>query len=93
MFWTVNFSYPSLEEPKPPTPPPPEPEVTPKPQESSAPVLVNGFPPAEPPTSTTDRLPDIIDSIVTGDTNSEQDLSLKGPATTKAFPQVWYLPW
>ncbi|XP_056269059.1 ubiquitin carboxyl-terminal hydrolase 8 [Pseudoliparis swirei] len=83
----LNFSYPSLEEPKPPTPPPPEPEVTPKPQESSAPVLVNGFPPAEPPTSTTDRLPDIIDSIVTGDTNSEQDLSLKGPATTKAFPQ------
>ncbi|TNN68392.1 Ubiquitin carboxyl-terminal hydrolase 8 [Liparis tanakae] len=83
----LNFSYPSIEEPKPPTPPPPEPEVTPKPQESSAPVLVNGFPPAEPPTSTTDRLPDVIDSIVTGYTNSGQDLSLKGPATTKAFPQ------
>uniref|UniRef100_A0A8C2WKW3 Ubiquitin carboxyl-terminal hydrolase 8 n=1 Tax=Cyclopterus lumpus TaxID=8103 RepID=A0A8C2WKW3_CYCLU len=87
----LNFSYPSLEEPKPPTPPQPEPEVTPKPQEPSAPVLVNGFPPAEPPTSetsmVTDRLPDAIDSIVTGSTNSGKDLSLKGPATTKAFPQ------
>ncbi|XP_068586566.1 ubiquitin carboxyl-terminal hydrolase 8 [Cebidichthys violaceus] len=96
----LNFSYPSLEEPKPPTPPPPEPEVTPKLQEPSAPVLVNGVPPAEPLTSetsmVTDRLPDAVDSIVAGSTNSGQDLSQKGPAagassqspaTTKAFPQ------
>uniref|UniRef100_I3IUF0 Ubiquitin carboxyl-terminal hydrolase 8 n=1 Tax=Oreochromis niloticus TaxID=8128 RepID=I3IUF0_ORENI len=41
----VNFSYPSLEEPKPPTPPPPEPEVSLEPQEPSAPVLVNGVTP------------------------------------------------
>eukprot|EP00064_Thunnus_orientalis_P015757 superscaffoldBa00002986_g15816 len=38
----LNFSYPSLEEPKPPTPPPPEPEVKPEPQELSAPLLVKG---------------------------------------------------
>uniref|UniRef100_A0A3Q4NB75 Ubiquitin carboxyl-terminal hydrolase n=1 Tax=Neolamprologus brichardi TaxID=32507 RepID=A0A3Q4NB75_NEOBR len=45
MFSIVNFSYPSLEEPKPPTPPPPEPEVSLEPQEPSAPVLVNGITP------------------------------------------------
>ncbi|XP_068455558.1 ubiquitin carboxyl-terminal hydrolase 8 [Clinocottus analis] len=85
----LNFSYPSLEEPKPPAPPPPE--AAPRPQEPSAPALLNGFPPAEAPTSetsvVTDRLPDALDSIVTGDTNSGPDLSLKGPATSKAFPQ------
>uniref|UniRef100_A0AAQ5XS54 Ubiquitin carboxyl-terminal hydrolase n=1 Tax=Amphiprion ocellaris TaxID=80972 RepID=A0AAQ5XS54_AMPOC len=62
----LNFSYPSLEEPKPLTPPPPEPEVAPEPQEPSAPALVNGVAPAEPPTSKTsmvaDRLPDTVDS-------------------------------
>ncbi|XP_034732113.1 ubiquitin carboxyl-terminal hydrolase 8 isoform X1 [Etheostoma cragini] len=96
----LNFSYPSLEEPKPPTPPLPEPEVTPEPHEPSAPVLVNGVAPAEPPTSKTsmviDRLPDAVNSTVTGSTNSEQDLSKKGPVagisshappTAKAFPQ------
>uniref|UniRef100_A0A8C4NYR7 Ubiquitin carboxyl-terminal hydrolase n=1 Tax=Dicentrarchus labrax TaxID=13489 RepID=A0A8C4NYR7_DICLA len=45
----LNFSYPSLEEPKPPTPPQPEPEVTTEPQEVSAPVQVNGVAPAQPP--------------------------------------------
>uniref|UniRef100_UPI0037E83BD0 ubiquitin carboxyl-terminal hydrolase 8 n=1 Tax=Semicossyphus pulcher TaxID=241346 RepID=UPI0037E83BD0 len=95
----LNFSYPSLEEPKPPTPPPPEPEVTPEPQEPSAPVLVNGVTPAEPPTSQTsivaDRLPDAVDSQVTGSTNSGQDpgkgpatgTPSQSPATAKAFPQ------
>ncbi|XP_070778673.1 ubiquitin carboxyl-terminal hydrolase 8 [Enoplosus armatus] len=94
----LNFSYPSLEEPKPPTPP--QPEVTPEPQEPAAPVLVNGVAPAEPPTSKTsmitDRLPDTIDSPVTRSTNSGLDLNNKGPAagtssqspaTSKAFPQ------
>lgn len=103
MFSTVNFSYPSLEEPKPPTPPPPEPEVSLEPQEPSAPVLVNGITPAEPPTSKTsivaDRLPDSVDFSVTGSTNSGQELGKKAPAastssqspaTPKAFPQVLF---
>ncbi|XP_029316647.1 ubiquitin carboxyl-terminal hydrolase 8 [Cottoperca gobio] len=96
----LNFSYPSLEEPKPPTPPEPEPAVTPEPQEPSASAPVNGVAPAEPPTSKTsmvaDKLPDTVDSTVTGSTNSGQDVSKKGPAagvssqspaTAKAFPQ------
>uniref|UniRef100_A0A665V5J1 Ubiquitin carboxyl-terminal hydrolase n=1 Tax=Echeneis naucrates TaxID=173247 RepID=A0A665V5J1_ECHNA len=44
----LNFSYPSLEEPKPPTPPQPDPEIIPEPQEPSAPVLVNGVIPPKP---------------------------------------------
>ncbi|KAL7406630.1 hypothetical protein ABVT39_023683 [Epinephelus coioides] len=90
----LNFSYPSLEEPKPPTPPLPEPEVAPEPQEPSAPVQVNGLAPAEPPPSKTsmitDRLPDTVDSPAKGFTNSEQDLTKKvnqSPATARAFPQ------
>uniref|UniRef100_A0A3B4ZR39 Ubiquitin carboxyl-terminal hydrolase 8 n=1 Tax=Stegastes partitus TaxID=144197 RepID=A0A3B4ZR39_9TELE len=82
----LNFSYPSLEEPKPPTPPPPEPEVLPEPQEPSAPSLVNGVAPAEPPTSKTsmvaDKLPDTVDSPITGSTNSGPDPSKKGSATS-----------
>ncbi|XP_042348234.1 ubiquitin carboxyl-terminal hydrolase 8 [Plectropomus leopardus] len=89
----LNFSYPSLEEPKPPTPPEPEPEVTAEPPEPSAPVLVNGLTPAEPPTSKTsmitDQLPDVVDSSVKGSTNPGQDLSKvsQSPATARAFPQ------
>uniref|UniRef100_A0A3B3WTX6 Ubiquitin carboxyl-terminal hydrolase 8 n=1 Tax=Poecilia mexicana TaxID=48701 RepID=A0A3B3WTX6_9TELE len=49
----LNFSYPSLEEPKPPTPTPPERDVSPEPQEPAAPTLVNGVSPAEPPASKT----------------------------------------
>ncbi|XP_028257794.1 ubiquitin carboxyl-terminal hydrolase 8 isoform X2 [Parambassis ranga] len=99
-FPQLNFSYPSLEEPKPPTPTQPEPVVSPEPQEPSAPGLVNGVAPAEPPTSKTyivaDKLPDIVDSNVTVSTNSGLDLSKKGsstgsanesPATAKVFPQ------
>uniref|UniRef100_A0A671XVD1 ubiquitinyl hydrolase 1 n=1 Tax=Sparus aurata TaxID=8175 RepID=A0A671XVD1_SPAAU len=67
----LNFSYPSLEEPKPPTPPPPEPAVTPEPQEASAPVLMNGVAPAEPPSSKTSmvdyKVPDTVDFPVTFD--------------------------
>uniref|UniRef100_A0AAX7VRH5 Ubiquitin carboxyl-terminal hydrolase n=1 Tax=Astatotilapia calliptera TaxID=8154 RepID=A0AAX7VRH5_ASTCA len=59
----LNFSYPSLEEPKPPTPPPPEPEVSLEPQEPSAPVLVNGITPAEPPTSKTSIVADSIKGL------------------------------
>ncbi|XP_034077166.1 ubiquitin carboxyl-terminal hydrolase 8 isoform X1 [Gymnodraco acuticeps] len=95
----LNFSYPSLEEPKPVTPAQPEPEVTPEPQEASAPVLVNGVAPAEPPTSktyeVTDGPPDSLESTVTGSTNSGLDVSKKDPAAgasiqtpaNKAFPQ------
>ncbi|XP_074522470.1 ubiquitin carboxyl-terminal hydrolase 8 [Halichoeres trimaculatus] len=97
----LDFSYPSLEEPKPPTPPPPEPEPEPEPepQEPSAPVLVNGVTPAEPPSSKTsmiaDRLPDTVDSHVTGTINSGLDLNKgrtsgnpsQSPTISKAFPQ------
>ncbi|KAM4592801.1 ubiquitin carboxyl-terminal hydrolase 8 [Odontesthes bonariensis] len=91
----LDFSYPSLEEPKPPAPPQPEPQVSTEPQEPSAPVLVNGV--AEQPTCKTsvlaDRLPDAVDSPITGTAKSGQDLSKKvpassqSPATAKAFPQ------
>lgn len=100
----MNFSYPSLEEPKPPTPPQPEPEAAFEPDEPSVPTLVNGVAPAEPPTSKTSmvaqKLPDTVDSPVISSTNSWQDLSKKGPtvgtsiqspAAAKAFPQVFYL--
>uniref|UniRef100_A0A4W6CGY2 Ubiquitin carboxyl-terminal hydrolase 8 n=1 Tax=Lates calcarifer TaxID=8187 RepID=A0A4W6CGY2_LATCA len=80
----LNFSYPSLEEPKPPTPPQPEPVVMSEPQEPSVPVLMNGVTPADPPTSKTslitDKLPDTVDSPVTVSTNSGVDLSKKNPA-------------
>ncbi|XP_071345129.1 ubiquitin carboxyl-terminal hydrolase 8 [Trachinotus anak] len=92
----LNFSYPSLEEQKPPTPP----QVIPEPQEPSVPMLVNGVTPAEPPTSktsmVTDRLPDTVDSPVKVSTNSGLDLNTKGPAAgtssqsparAKALPQ------
>nr|XP_019935558.1 PREDICTED: ubiquitin carboxyl-terminal hydrolase 8 [Paralichthys olivaceus]XP_019935559.1 PREDICTED: ubiquitin carboxyl-terminal hydrolase 8 [Paralichthys olivaceus] len=92
----LNFSYPSLEEVKPPTPTQPEPEVIPKSQEATGPVLVNGVTPADPPTSkssmVSDRLPDIVDSQDNVSTHTGLDLNKKGPssqspATAKAFPQ------
>ncbi|XP_076587721.1 ubiquitin carboxyl-terminal hydrolase 8 isoform X1 [Chaetodon auriga] len=97
----LNFSYPSLEDPKPPTPPPPQPQIAPEPQEPSAPVVVNGVAPAEPPTdqktsTVAYSLPDTVDSPITGSTDTGLDLSKKGPAagthsqspaTAKAFPQ------
>ncbi|CAN9507168.1 unnamed protein product [Ophioblennius macclurei] len=99
-FPQLNFSYPSLEEPKPPSPPQPEPEAAPEPQEPSAPALLNGVTPAEPPTSKTsliaDRLPDAVDSPVIASSNAGFDASKKSPAvgasgqspaTAKALPQ------
>nr|XP_057944581.1 ubiquitin carboxyl-terminal hydrolase 8 isoform X2 [Doryrhamphus excisus] len=87
----LNFSYPSLEEPKSPTPPQPEPE----PKEPTAPLLVNGVAPTKAPTTTApvaaERLPDRVDF---SRLNSVVELSKKGPltssqpsATSKAAPQ------
>ncbi|XP_071384948.1 ubiquitin carboxyl-terminal hydrolase 8 isoform X2 [Centroberyx affinis] len=97
----LNFSYPSLEEPKPPIPPQPEVEATPEPQVPPAPLQVNGVTLAEhstPETSTvTDRLPDTIDSPITSSTNSVLDVNKTGPAAgtpsqsaaaAKAIPQI-----
>uniref|UniRef100_G3PQC3 Ubiquitin carboxyl-terminal hydrolase 8 n=1 Tax=Gasterosteus aculeatus aculeatus TaxID=481459 RepID=G3PQC3_GASAC len=88
----LNFSYPSLEEPKPPAPPQPEPEVILKPQEPSAPAPVNGVQPAESPTSytstVTDRLPDAVDSTVPGAIHPGQDLSQKGTFDRTKKPSV-----
>lgn len=99
----MNFSYPSLEEPKPPAPPQPEPAVTCEAQEPSTPSMVNGVAPAEPPASITSmvaqKVADVVDSPVTNSTNSEVELSKKvpasgntnlSPATAKALPQVLY---
>lgn len=101
----MTFSYPSLEEPKPPSALKPEPEVEAVLQEPSVPVLVNGIVPAESSSSKTSvvaqSLPDTVDSTVTSSTNSGPDLSKMGPVagasnqtatTTKAFPQVFHQP-
>lgn len=98
----MNFSYPSLEEPKPPIAPEPEPDLTAVNKEPSVPVLVNGMTPAESPTAKTSllaqTLPDTVDGPVTSSTTSGPDLSKMGPgagtssqsaATAKAFPQVF----
>ncbi|XP_047219609.1 ubiquitin carboxyl-terminal hydrolase 8 [Girardinichthys multiradiatus] len=93
----LNFSYPSLEEPKPPTPTQPEPEISSEHQESPGPALVNGVSAAESPKSKTsvvaDRLPDTVDIPITGTTNSGLDLNKKDPvasqppAAASMFPQ------
>lgn len=90
----LNFSYPSLEDPKPPAPLQPELQVRPEPVESSAPALVNGVSSSEPPqASVTDRQSDVVNSAVTA---TEPELSKKNstggatsqsPATTRTFPQ------
>lgn len=97
----MTFSYPSLEEPKPPIALKTEPEVEAVLQEPSVPVLVNGIVPAESSSSKTSvvaqSLPDTVDSPVTSSTNSGPDPSKMGPVagvpnqtvtTAKAFPQV-----
>lgn len=97
----VNFSYPSLEEPKPPIALKPEPEVAAVLQEPSVPALVNGIVPAESSTSKTSvvaqNLPESVDSPVMSSTNSGQDLSKmvagisnQTATTAKAFPQVFH---
>ncbi|XP_068607231.1 ubiquitin carboxyl-terminal hydrolase 8 [Brachionichthys hirsutus] len=96
----LNFSYPSLEEPKPLTPTHPEPEVTLEPKEPSPAVLVNGVVPAEPPTSETSKLtnvlPESVDSPIRGAAHSEPDLgkkslvvgtSSRSPTVVKVVPQ------
>lgn len=100
MFCIVNFSYPSLEEPKPPVVHP-EPVVQPDTQKPPAPAVANGVAPAEPPTSKTsviaDKLPDTHDSPVRSPASTGLDLNKKSPApnqspaTAKAFPQVLFL--
>lgn len=100
----MNFSYPSLEEPKPPIAPEPEPDITAVDKEPSVPVLVNGMAPTESPTTKpsllTQTLPDTVDSPVTNSTTSGPDLSKIGlgagtssqsvaTAKAKAFPQVF----
>uniref|UniRef100_A0A3P9JR32 Ubiquitin carboxyl-terminal hydrolase 8 n=1 Tax=Oryzias latipes TaxID=8090 RepID=A0A3P9JR32_ORYLA len=92
----LNFSYPSLEEPKPPVVHP-EPVVQPDTQKPPAPAVTNGVAPAEPPTSKTsviaDKLPDTHDSPVRSPASTGLDLNKKSPApnqspaTAKAFPQ------
>lgn len=98
LWFPVNFSYPSLEDPKPPTPPPePKPEVKPEPQELPAPSLaVNGLASVEPSvlqtSVVTDSLADTIESIVTGLDHSKKSSggapSSQSPATARSFPQV-----
>lgn len=97
----MNFSYPSLEDPKPPIAPEPEPDVTAMNKEPSVPVLVNGVAPAESPITKTSTLaqtlPDTVDSSVTSLTTFGPDLTKIGPgagtssqsATAKVFPQVF----
>lgn len=98
----MNFSYPSLEEPKPPIAPEPEPDVTAVDKEPPVPVLENGMAPAECPNTKSSvlaqTLPDTVDFPVTSSTTSGPDLSKMGPgagtssqsaATAKAFPQVF----
>lgn len=94
----LNFSYPSLEEPKPPSPPPPPPEP-------QVPLQVNGVSSAEPlypePSSMeTEKLPDTTDYPTTGSTHAGLDLTKKAPglgasgttsqvaATVKAIPRI-----
>lgn len=87
----LNFSYPSLEEAKPPAPPQPEPVVQPEPVEPSVPALVNGVSSAEPQPSVTERQSDSGDSTATGPELSKKNSTLgttsQSPATARAFPQ------
>ncbi|KAM9861243.1 ubiquitin carboxyl-terminal hydrolase 8 isoform 2-T2 [Aulostomus maculatus] len=88
----LNFSYPSLEEPKPTAPPQLEPEDKPELKEPLVPSVVNGVDPAEAPTPIApvpaERLPDTVDSPISASKNPDVELSKKAPvAGAKAFPQ------
>uniref|UniRef100_A0A8K9X196 Ubiquitin carboxyl-terminal hydrolase n=1 Tax=Oncorhynchus mykiss TaxID=8022 RepID=A0A8K9X196_ONCMY len=95
----LNFSYPSLEEPKPPTPPPPEPDPEPQaPPASLGSVQVNGGP-LEDLTPSTWMEADATDSPHTGFTHPGVDHSKKDPGagpgtpsqpggTSKHIPQI-----
>ncbi|XP_041713556.2 ubiquitin carboxyl-terminal hydrolase 8 isoform X2 [Coregonus clupeaformis] len=83
----LNFSYPSLEEPKPPSPPPPEPDPEPQvPPASLGSVQVNGAPPEDlahshPETPSTGMEADATDSPRTGPTQPGVGHSKKGPGS------------
>ncbi|KAM3876751.1 ubiquitin carboxyl-terminal hydrolase 8 [Diretmus argenteus] len=98
-FPQLNFSYPSLEEPKPPAPPQPEPKAIPEPQVPPAPLHVNGISPAEHPipetSMETDRLPDTMDSpiVVSSVPDQTKKAAVAGVpspsvATAKIIPQI-----
>ncbi|CAL8243263.1 unnamed protein product [Lota lota] len=95
----LNFSYPSLEEPKPPAPAPPAPE----PQVPPAPPQVNGDTPpvqAAPETHVVpDKPPDPTDAPASSSQNAPLDLAKTGPpaapsitpptvSAAKATPQI-----
>ncbi|XP_045563963.1 ubiquitin carboxyl-terminal hydrolase 8 isoform X3 [Salmo salar] len=88
----LNFSYPSLEEPKPPTPPPPEPDPEPQaPPASLGSVQVNGAPledltPSHPETPSTWTEADATDSPHTGPTQPGVDQSKKDPGAGPGTP-------
>uniref|UniRef100_A0A8C7MNX5 Ubiquitin carboxyl-terminal hydrolase 8 n=1 Tax=Oncorhynchus kisutch TaxID=8019 RepID=A0A8C7MNX5_ONCKI len=88
----LNFSYPSLEEPKPPTPPPPEPDPEPQaPPASLSSVQVNGAPledltPSHPQTPSTWMEADATDSPHTGFTHPGVDHSKKDPGAGPGTP-------
>uniref|UniRef100_A0A8K9XDM4 Ubiquitin carboxyl-terminal hydrolase 8 n=2 Tax=Oncorhynchus mykiss TaxID=8022 RepID=A0A8K9XDM4_ONCMY len=88
----LNFSYPSLEEPKPPTPPPPEPDPEPQaPPASLGSVQVNGGPledltPSHPQTPSTWMEADATDSPHTGFTHPGVDHSKKDPGAGPGTP-------
>uniref|UniRef100_A0A8K9UJL3 Ubiquitin carboxyl-terminal hydrolase 8 n=1 Tax=Oncorhynchus mykiss TaxID=8022 RepID=A0A8K9UJL3_ONCMY len=94
----LNFSYPSLEEPKPPTPPPPEPDPEPQaPPASLGSVQVNGGPledltPSHPQTPSTWMEADATDSPHTGFTHPGVDHSKKDPGAGPGTPSHLILP-
>ncbi|XP_033841814.1 ubiquitin carboxyl-terminal hydrolase 8 [Periophthalmus magnuspinnatus] len=88
----LNFSYPTLEDPKPPPLPQPEPQHRPEPVEPSDPPMVNGVACADAPppqTAVTDRQADAVDSPGTGPELSKKTSgpTSQSPVITKAFPQ------
>ncbi|KAJ3593101.1 hypothetical protein NHX12_005438 [Muraenolepis orangiensis] len=97
----LNFSYPSLEEPKPQAPPQPEPQPVPEAQVTLPPPQVNGVAPAVQAVPEThiipDKLPDAVDSAISSSQNPVLDPAKKGPlaatptpsvSTAKAIPQI-----
>ncbi|CAL8350096.1 unnamed protein product [Merluccius merluccius] len=88
----LNFSYPSLEEPKPPAPAQPEPKPVPEAPVTPAPPQVNGVAPAVQALPEThvipDKLPDTVDSPITFSPNPTLDLAKKGPPAATTTPPV-----
>ncbi|XP_034152468.1 ubiquitin carboxyl-terminal hydrolase 8 [Esox lucius] len=88
----LNFSYPSLEEPKPPTPPAPEADLEPQaPAVPTGYIQVNGAPPKDlappkPEATSTETEADATDSSQTGPTLPGVDHSQKGPGSGPGTP-------